>query len=91
MKRKEKETLSTRIDNHKLTILEQDFGNNIQYRLHMEYDSGDCMDTSFQTSIDLLTKNDLLDLAKFFLEASGRKNLKIKSKFGQTPKTNKGK
>ena len=78
MKRKEKETLSTWVDNYKLTILEQNFGNEPQYRLQMEYDSGDCLDTYFQTSIDLLSEDDLLNLAKFFLKASGRKNLKIK-------------
>mgnify|MGYP003432326875 CR=1 FL=1 len=47
MKRKEKETLSTWVDNHKLTILEQNFGNEPQYRFQMEYDSGDCLDTYF--------------------------------------------
>lgn len=76
--RKEKEIASIDLDMHTFRILEQKFGDVKQYRLLMDYDSGDCQDSEFSTSIDILYLENLLDLAKFFLKASGRKNLKIK-------------
>jgi len=77
-RKRRKETVIDQIwlGDHSLKILKQDIFD--QYRLQLNYDTGDCNDTEFKMSIDVLSENDLIELAKFFLKVSGRKNLKIK-------------